>query len=68
MVVLYPNKQPLVEATFRQLVPLIPDGPEMQGLGTAIGEAAAKEVWLIENTTSPQSSSIPDRKLMGRFY
>jgi hypothetical protein len=47
MVVLYPNKQPLVEATFRQLVPLIPDGPEMQGLGTAIGEAATKEVWLI---------------------
>lgn len=47
MVVLYPNKQALVEATYRQLVPAIPDGPEAQGLGVAIGAAAAKEVLLI---------------------
>jgi hypothetical protein len=46
MIVLYPNKQPLVEIAFRQLVPLIPDTPEMQGLGTAIGAAAANQVLL----------------------
>ncbi|UFX46496.1 MULTISPECIES: vanadium-dependent haloperoxidase [Bradyrhizobium] len=44
MVVLYPNKTPLIEAHYRQLVPTIPDNPEMQGLGSAIGEAAATQI------------------------
>lgn len=44
MVVLYPNKKALVEAHYRLLVPAIPDSPEMQGLGAAIGEAAAREI------------------------
>lgn len=44
MIALYPNKSSLVEAHYRQLVPVIPDGPEQQGLGSAIGEAAAAQI------------------------